>query len=46
MLTKSRIDTTDGSATEMPLLEVEQLAVDIPTATGDLRAVRGISFAL
>ena len=30
----------------MPLLEVEELAVDIPTATGDLRAVRGVSFAL
>ena len=46
MPTKSRIDTTPESATEMPLLEVEDLAVDIPTATGDLRAVRGVSFAL
>ena len=46
MPTKSRIDTAHESATEMPLLEVEDLAVDIPTATGDLRAVRGVSFAL
>lgn len=46
MLTNRRIDTSGGRATEMPLLEVEQLAVDIPTATGDLRAVRGISFSL
>jgi peptide/nickel transport system ATP-binding protein len=46
MLPKSRIDTTDGRAAELPLLEVEQLAVDIPTASGELRAVRGVSFAL